>query len=136
MVSSKFIFVVRCVLALVWLYNGLWEKIIAVDTHHLEIVQAVTSTLPRIGPVLVLRTIGGCETLLAVGIISGLFHRFVSWFQIIVLFTMNMIGILCGGSSIHNPSGLLIMNLPIIMCALMVAYYGPGSYALRIGKGS
>ncbi len=128
--NDNLILTTRCVLALVWLYNGLWLKVMDVSPHHLEIVSGIA---PAIGlpPRVFLSIIGGLETLLAVGIVSGLFYRFVSYFQIGIILLMNTIGIVYGGGSIKEPAGLIIMNLPIVMCALIVAKHGPGPYAMR-----
>lgn len=131
-VSAKLIFAIRVVLAAVWFYNGLWLKVIAVDPHHLEIVSSIASG--GIDPLTLMRMIGGCETLLAIGILSGLFHRFVNYFQIAIVLAMNIIGIMFGGDTIPNPAGLIISNLPLVMCALVVALEGPGAYALTWNK--
>lgn len=103
------------------------------DPHHLEIVRSVVGS-SRVDPVVVLRTIGGCETLLAVGILSGLFHRFVSYFQIAVIFIMNVAGAIFGGGAIAHPFGLIVSNLPTMMCALIVALRGPGAFSLSFKK--
>lgn len=129
--SPKFVFAIRCVLALIWLYNGLWLKILAVDPHHLEIVQAVFQISVNQAADF-LNVIGLLETLLGIGILSGLFHRFVNYFQVFILIAMNSVGIVGGEGSISNPAGLLIMNLPTILCAIIVARYGPGAWALRL----
>ncbi len=78
--SPKFVFAIRCVLALIWLYNGLWLKIIAVDPHHLDIVQAVLNISVNQAADF-LNVIGLLETLLGIGILSGLYHRFVNYFS-------------------------------------------------------
>ena len=131
--SPKFVFAIRCVLALIWLYNGLWLKIVAVDPHHLDIVQAVFQISVNQAADF-LNVIGVLETLLGIGILSGLFHRFVNYFQMFILIAMNSIGIVGGEGSISNPAGLLIMNLPTILCAIIVARYGPGAWALRLRR--
>jgi len=118
-------------LALVWLYNGLWLKVIALDAHHLQIVSSVCQG-STYDPIIVLRGIGSCETLLAAGIMSGLFYRFVSWFQVFIILTMNVMGGLFGGGAIAHPFGLLISNLPTFMCAILVALRGPGSFSLKL----
>jgi len=132
-VSPKFIFLIRCVLALIWLYNGLWLKILHVDPHHLEIVQAVFQVSVNQAANF-LNIIGGLETLLGIGILSGLFYRFVNYFQVFILILMNSVGIVSGEGSISNPAGLLIMNFPTILCAIIVARYGPGLWALRLPR--
>jgi hypothetical protein len=46
---------------------------------------------------------------------------------------MNLIGSVGGGGAIAHPFGLIISNLPTIMCALVVATNGPGAFSLRLG---
>lgn len=129
--NPKLIFAIRLALAAVWFYNGLWLKIIALDAHHLEIVRSVSNS-SGIEPALLLRLIGSAETLLGIGIVSGLLYRFVSYFQIFIILLMNLIGSIGGGGAIAHPFGLVISNLPTIMCALVVATNGPGAYSLHI----
>jgi uncharacterized membrane protein YphA (DoxX/SURF4 family) len=129
--NQKMVFAIRVVLALIWLYNGLWLKVIALDPHHLEILRSVGHGND---PVLLSRLIGTCETLLGCGILSGLFYRFVSYFQIGIILLMNVIGSVFASGSIPHPVGLIISNLPTIMCALIVATYGPGAYAMKMRK--
>lgn len=129
--NPKLIFAIRLALAAVWFYNGLWLKVIALDAHHLEIVRSVSNS-SGIEPALLLRLIGSAETLLGIGIVSGLFYRFVSYFQIVIILLMNLIGSIGGGGAIAHPFGLVISNLPTIMCALLVATNGPGAYSLNI----
>ncbi|MDR3614263.1 MAG: DoxX-like family protein [Candidatus Obscuribacterales bacterium] len=131
--SGTILFFIRVSLAAVWLYNGLWLKVIELDPHHLEIVRSVFGN-GGIEPVFILRLIGSCESLLALGIASGLFYRFVSYFQITVILLMNLIGSISGGA-ISHPFGLVISNLPTIMCAMVVANYGPGAYSLTLNLG-
>ena len=130
--NPKLIFAIRLALAAVWFYNGFWLKVIALDAHHLEIVRSVSSS-SGIEPAFILRLIGSAETLLGVGIVSGLFYRFVSYFQIFIIVLMNLIGSIGGGGAIAHPFGLIISNLPTIMCALVVATNGPGAFALKLG---
>jgi uncharacterized membrane protein YphA (DoxX/SURF4 family) len=131
--GDKLLFWVRIALGAVWLYNGLWLKIITLDKHHLQIITSVcASSHGSVDPALLLRLIGSCETLLAVGIISGLFYKFVSYFQIFIILLMNLIGSISGGGAIAHPFGLIISNLPTIMCALVIARRGPGAWALTL----
>jgi uncharacterized membrane protein YphA (DoxX/SURF4 family) len=125
--SPHFIALGRVIVALVWLYQGLWLKVIAVDPHHLEIVTQVGFA----SPLMALRLIGAGETLLALGVLSGLFYRWISLFQILLLVAMNASGILFGGGKIAQPVGLIIGNLPLLFCIALVGLHGPGSYALR-----
>ena len=130
-INKNMVFAIRVVLASIWLYNGLWLKVIALDPHHLDILRSVGNGTD---PVFLSRLLGSCETLLGCGILSGLLYRFVSYFQIGVILLMNVIGSIFGGGTIPHPFGLIISNLPTIMCALIVAQYGPGAYALNFPK--
>ncbi len=124
---------VRGAMAAVWLYNGLWLKCLVRDPHHLEIVAAaVGGTGLAAGTALSL--IGAGETLLAVGILSGIWWRFVNGFQIGLLVLMNGLGIVFGGGAIERPMGLVISNLPLVACAAMVLVRGPGKF--RLGRGA
>ena len=70
------------------------------------------------------------ETLLALGVLSGLWWRPLAWFQLALLAAMNAIGILAGGGAIADPAGLILRNLPFAMCIILIGLYGPGAWAL------
>lgn len=129
-VSPCFITCLRLTVALVWLYQGLWLKMIAKDAHHLAIVSSVGFSSPETAMLL----IGLGETLLGLGVLSGLFHRFVAVFQILLLLAMNLSGIFFGGGNVAAPFGLLLGNLPLVMCAAAIGLYGPGCFAKRLPR--
>lgn len=117
------LFALRIMLGLIWLYNGLWLKVILLDAEHLAVVQGLG--IDYLSPENLLRLIGFAETLLALGIWSGLLNRFVSIFQLAILVVMNSIGIVFSGA-IAEPLGLLVQNLPMFFCIVIVAIYGAG----------
>jgi len=125
--SHNFIFVVRCVLATIWFYDGLWLKILAGDRHFL-VLKVLGNPFPRLYPVESIRAVGWAETLLAVIILSGLFHRVASWAQFLILLFLGFVGLLT--DAIHDPLGWLIANLPFATCIVFVACYGPGGFAI------
>lgn len=98
----------RVAVALVWLYQGLWHKILAVDARHLEIVASAPSFLP---PRLALGMIGGLETLFAISILARWRQPLFAWLQIGMLVAMNAAGILFAGDKIPDIGGMLTMNL-------------------------
>jgi hypothetical protein len=123
----------RSAMALVWLYNGLWLKVVLRDPHHRAIVASVFGTNGW-GADLALFGIGGAETLLALGIASGVAARFVNGFQIAALLAMNVLGIAFGGGGIAHPVGLLIQNLPLVCCAALVMIQGSGPFVVQLRK--
>ena len=124
--DPRFLFGVRLVLAAIWLYEGFWLKIWRPDAHELAIVSSFAAT-PQ-GARQLMALIGAAETALAFGILSGLYWRLVSCFQIGILLVMNLTGILFGKGTIHDPAGLIIHNLPLFACMALVALHGPGSW--------
>ena len=114
--SAVWIRCLRVLLALTWLYQGLWLKLIVRDPQHLHVVESV-GPVAGLAPADFLTLIGAGETLLALGILSGLLHNFVAVFQIALLVSMNSIGILSGG--VEKPLGLVVGNLPLLFCMLL-----------------
>lgn len=108
----------RVAVALVWLYQGLWHKIVAVDARHLEIVASAPSFLP---PRLALGMIGGLETLFAISILARWRQRLFAWMQIGMLVAMNAAGILFAGDKIPDIGGMLTMNLVFALTILGLA---------------
>ncbi len=98
----------RLAVAMVWLYQGLWHKIVAVDAKHLEIVASAPSFLP---PRLALGLIGGLETLFAISILTKWRQQNFALLQIGMLVVMNAAGIIFAVEKIPDIGGMLTMNL-------------------------
>jgi hypothetical protein len=112
--------------AALWLHEGLWLKVVHPAPHELAVVESIA-----IGPLSarqLLLLIGWGETFLGMGVLSGLYHRFLAWFQAVVLVLMNGIGVLFAGAAIPDPLGLVIHNLPLLLCILILGMHGPGSW--------
>lgn len=115
----------RGVMALVWLYNGLWLKLVTRDLHHARIVESVFPDPAAAS--LVLTAIGCAETALALAILSGRASRVVNLGQVGLLVAMNGVGI-AFSVEIARPIGLVISNLPLVACAFAIAVFGPGRW--------
>ncbi len=122
--NPKLLFVLRLMLGAIWLYNGLWLKILAVSPEHLAVVSGLNLG-GWVEPQRLLTLIGAGETLLALGIWSGLFNHLVSWFQLGVLVAINTVAVLFS-HAIPDPLQLCVQNLPLCFCIIIVALYGPG----------
>jgi uncharacterized membrane protein YphA (DoxX/SURF4 family) len=129
-ITPQTIFCLRVCVAIVWLYEGLWLKLIEQAPHELAVVASVGAIGP-ISRLQFMQLIGAGETLLAVGVISGLFWRPIAWLQVVLLTAMNSIGIFKGGDAISDPGDLIVRNLPLVVCISVIGFYGPGSWALR-----
>lgn len=126
-VSPPLLAVVRLAVAAVWIYEGLWLKVVRPSMHELAVAQSVT--IGPLSPVTLLRVIGVGETLMGLGVLSGRYARFLAWFQGAVLVLMNAVGILFAGDAIPDPAGLVIHNLPLLACIVVLGVCGPASAA-------
>lgn len=119
-------FALRLLLAAVWLYNGLVLKLWLVDPEHLRVVEAVGG-FAGLEPPALLRLIGVCETVLGLGVLSGIAYAPVCWFQLGLVLLMNAVGIASGG--VRDAAHLIVTNLPLLMCMVIAARCGPGRFA-------
>lgn len=113
----------RVAVALVWIYQGLWHKLVAVDERHLGIVASAPAFIP---PRVALGLIGGLETLFAISILLRWHQRIFAWLQIGALLVMNAAGILFAGDKIPDIGGMLTMNL-----VFALAIWGLANHELR-----
>jgi uncharacterized membrane protein YphA (DoxX/SURF4 family) len=114
--------VIRFCVAAVWIYEGLFQKIVGPAEHELAVVQSLPG-LP-VSALTLLRIIGIGETLLGIAVASGLYARPLAIFQGLLLITMNGLGIALGGGAIADPVGLIVKNLPLLCCIALLGVAG------------
>jgi len=131
MANDKFILMVRAVLALVWAYNGFWEKAVTTDANT-DFARALGHIFPQQAPITSVHVLGWTEVLFAVVILSGLFYRVASGLQLLILLFIGVMALLT--NTMHNPAATIITSLPLIMCILLVAFYGPGWLAIQFNQ--
>lgn len=113
----------RIAVAAVWIYEGLWLKLLRPAPHELAVVASFAAG--PLSPRELLAVIGCGETLLGLGVLSGLFARLLAWFQGTLLVLMNGLGILFAGEAIADPFGLVIRNLPLLLCVVTLGVQAP-----------
>ena len=123
--NRRLLLLMRLATGLIWLYQGLYLKLIVVDPHHLAVVQTV-GPVAGMSPRTFLTAIGAGETALGLAVLSGKLWRFVTVFQIVLLVAMNGIGIASGG--VGDGLGLVMGNLPLLLCMLALRLHGPGRW--------
>lgn len=114
----------RWAVAMVWLYQGIWLKILAVDPRHLAIVAAAPTW---IAPRAALAIIGAVEALFGVASLLGWRPRLFAWLQIGTLAAMNAAGIAFAAASIPDIPGMLLMNLVFALAIWGLAHHAPRS---------
>ena len=108
--------VVRAAVAAVWLYEGLWCKVLGREPHQVEVVEAV----PKLGPLVGRRflvVLGVVETALAVWVLAGVSPGVCAIVQTVLLVGLNANGLLWARHVIHDPSGMVVKNVAFLLLA-------------------
>lgn len=106
----------KIAVAAVWLYEGLWCKVLGREPHQVQVVQAV----PKLGPLVgrqVLFALGLAETALGFWVLSGVDPGLCAIVQTVLLVTLNANGLLWARHVIHDPSGMVVKNVAFLLLA-------------------
>jgi hypothetical protein len=107
---------VRSAVAAVWLYEGLWCKVLGRERRQLQVVEAV----PKLGPIVgrtFLLVLGLLETALAGWVLSGVMPGLCVVVQATLLIALNANGLLWARHIIHDPAGMVVKNLSFLLLA-------------------
>jgi hypothetical protein len=105
---------IRAAVAAVWLYEGLWCKLLRGQPHEFEVVAAVPRYGPRFG-VLFLQVLGVVEVGIAVWTLSGISPVVCAAVQTLLLVALNANGLLWARHIIHDPSGMVVKNFAFLV---------------------
>jgi DoxX-like protein len=100
--------------AAVWLYEGLWCKLMNGEPHQAQVVAAVPFVGPRVGA-LFLKLLGAGEVALGIWALSGLAPLLCAGAQTLLLVTLNANGLLWARHIIHDPAGMVIKNFSFLV---------------------
>ena len=103
----------RAAIALVWLYNGLWCKLLHGCPSHAQIVASIPGLDPRAAMVLVW-VLGALEVALAAWVLSGLSSRAAAAVQTTLLVGMNLGGIVFAAERIPDVGAMLVQNIAFL----------------------
>jgi uncharacterized membrane protein YphA (DoxX/SURF4 family) len=109
----------RTAVASVWLYEGLWCKLLAADAGQ----RAIVASAPAIGGAagFALAAIGVAETALAGWVLSGRARRLAAVVQTALLVVFNAGGLLFGAGRISEPGRMLTANAALLAAAWLLA---------------
>jgi hypothetical protein len=105
---------IRISIAVVWLYEGLWCKVLGRMPSQVDVVSAVPRFGRRFG-VAFLRALGVVEVGLAVWVISGAAPGACAITQTGMLILLNVNGLLWARQVIHDPAGMIIKNAAFLL---------------------
>lgn len=129
MVKSGFDFksfsllVTRIVLALVFLWHGI-NKLMDVEGTMGGFEGMLMSGLGWLGPV-----VGAVEVIAGILLLTGLWYKYGAW-AIIVIMAGATVFVKLPGPGIEGA----FVDLALLACALVIAAFGPGQYALSMKK--
>jgi hypothetical protein len=110
----------QAAVALVWLYEGLWCKLLGGIPLQADVVEAVPF-FSRGAAAWILRFLGIIECVLAVWVLSGWQPFLAAAAQTALLVTMNSGGLLWARAIIPDPAGMVVKNFAFIVLAWVAA---------------
>jgi hypothetical protein len=114
---------VRCAIAAVWLYEGLWCKVLGRTPNQKVIVEAVPFLGPTRGPAF-LRVLGAIECGLGAWVLSGWEPVWAAAVQTALLVGMNTNGLLFARRLIHDPAEMVVKNFVFVVLIWVAAAQG------------
>ena len=118
------------IVASVWLYHGLVNKLLHATPRHLLIVQSVPGLAGAKGEI-ALAMVGVAEVLLGLWVLSGVRPRTCAAVQTVALLAMNVIELTFARQHLLWPAMLLPANLVFLSLAWVAAFYR----GLRVSPG-
>ena len=114
------VWLIRGAVAAVWLYEGLWCKLLGGEKRQLRIVQEVPGLGPHVGASF-LRLLGVAEVGLAVWAWSGATPIACAATQTVLLASLNGGGLLWARDLIPDPAGMVVKNFAFLVLAWVSA---------------
>jgi hypothetical protein len=106
--------IIRTSVAAVWLYEGLWCKLLGRAPSQAQVVSAVPRLGARFGPPF-LKGLGVVEVGLAAWVMSGIAPALCAIVQTILLVVLNVNGLVWARRIIHDPAGMVIKNIAFLV---------------------
>ena len=115
------LWLLQAAVAAVWLYEGLWCKVLARSPHEFEVVEQVPFLAPSTSHAL-LRLLGVLEALLGAWVLSGWQPVAAALVQTGLLIGLNTSGIYFSRDArIPDPAGMVVKNAAFLVLAWATA---------------
>lgn len=116
------LWMIHVAVAAVWLYEGLWCKLLNGEPHQMQVVQAVPRYGERIGGSF-LKLLGAIEVVLAAWVLTGIAPFFCALVQTVLLIALNAGGLLWARHLIEDPVGMVLKNFAFLVLAWVSASF-------------
>ena len=114
------VWLIHVAVAAVWLYEGLWCKLLNAEPRQLQVVKAVPRHGPRFG-VRFLKSLGIVEVGLAIWVLIDITPLLCVAVQTVLLVALNICGLRWARHIIHDPGGMLVKNFAFLVLAWVSA---------------
>jgi hypothetical protein len=111
---------IHAAVAAVWLYEGLWCKLLQREPNQKLVIEAVPRYGVRFGA-LFLNGLGAVEVMIAIWVITGWTPVACAIVQTALLVMLNTGGLLFARHRIHDPPGMLLKNAALLVLAWVSA---------------
>ena len=108
------LWLVRVAIAGVWIYEGLWCKILRRSPDELRVVRAVPQYGERFGA-LFLGVLGWVELTLGLWVLSGIAPGWCALAQTVLLVSLNSAGLTFSRHAIQDPAGMVFKNFAFLV---------------------
>lgn len=117
------ILLIEAAVGAVWIYEGLWCKVLGRAPQQIGIVQAVPVFSSKTAQTFLV-ALGYAETALGGWALSGWLPTECALVQTAVLLSMNSVGLLFARNQIHDPAGMVLKNIVLAVLAWVPAGLG------------
>jgi DoxX-like family len=128
------VWLIHVSVAAVWLYEGLWCKLLGGEPHQLQVIQAVPRYGRRTGA-LFLKLLGVVEVGIGVWVLSRLTPIACAISQTALLVILNGCGLLFARRVIHDPAGMIIKNFAFLVLVWVSASFSAWTCLANPGAG-
>lgn len=106
--------IIRASVAAVWLYEGLWCKLLGRVQSQVQVVTAVPRLGPRYG-LAFLKGLGVVEVGLAAWVMAGIAPGLCAIVETALLILLNANGLVWARRIIHEPGGMVVKNIAFLV---------------------
>jgi DoxX-like family len=106
--------ILRSAVAAVWLYEGLWCKLLGRAPHEAQVVASVPWISPALGGAF-LKALGAVEVALAAWVLAGIHPGACAIAEIALLVALNVNGLVWARHIIHDPVGMILKNIAFLV---------------------
>jgi uncharacterized membrane protein YphA (DoxX/SURF4 family) len=107
------LWLIHLAVAAVWLYEGVWCKLLNRQPRQVRVVEAMPLYGARSATRL-LRLVGAVETAIGVWVLTGIAPIVCALAQTVMLVTLNLCGLLWARRLIDDPAGMIVKNFAFL----------------------